>query len=83
MKLPCKVVDGLMPTEKIALIESAEGQTEEIMVSQENLIGDSLIADEIGRQEGKILVELPRETASGRWRIWVKDSTLLQSTVGA
>jgi len=72
-----------MPTEKIALVESAEGQIEEITVSKENLIGDSLVADEIGRQEGKILVELPRETASGSWRIWVKDSTLRPSAVGA
>lgn len=82
MNLPCKIVDGLMPTEKIALVESAEGQIEEITVSQDNLIGDFLIADVIGRQEGKILVELPRESASGRWRIWVKDSTPRQSAVG-
>lgn len=81
--MPCKVVDGLMPTEKIALVESAEGQIEEITVSKENLIGDSLVADEIGRQDGKVLVELPRETASGSWRIWVKDFTLRQSAVGA
>ena len=83
MNLPCKIVDGMMPTEKIALVESAEGQIEEITVSKENLSGESLIADEIGRYEGKILVELPSETASGRWRIWVKDSTLRQSAVGA
>ena len=60
MELPCKIVDGLMPAEKIALV-----------------------ADEIGRHEGKILIELPRETASGRWRIWVKESTLKESAVGA
>ena len=83
MKLPCKIVDGLMPAEKIALVESAEGQIEEIAVSNENLSGQSLIADEIGRHEGKMLVELPRETASGRWRIWVKDSALQQSAVRA
>lgn len=83
MNLPCKIVDGLIPTEKIALVESAEGQIEEITVSQENLIGNSLIADLIGQQEGKLLVELPRETASGCWRIWVKDSSLRNSAIGA
>jgi hypothetical protein len=82
MSVPCKVVDGLTPAEKIAVVESADGQIEEITVSKENLSGESLIVDEIGRHEGKVLVELPRETASGRWRIWVKDSETRQSAAG-
>lgn len=75
-RLNCQIVDGLMPAEKIALIQSADGQTEAVPVSTENLIGGLLQASEIGRSKGKVLVELPRESASGRWRIWVKESTI-------
>ena len=75
-KLNCKIVDGLMPSEKIALIQGADGRFEEVAVSTKNLSGDKLVASEIGRHEGKVLVELPRESASGRWRIWVKESSI-------
>jgi hypothetical protein len=73
-RVKCKVVDGFMPAEKIARIETADGRIEDVAVSAQNISGDKLLAAEIGRREGKVLVELPRESASGRWRIWVKES---------
>jgi hypothetical protein len=75
-KLNCTIIDGLMPAEKIARIESADGRLEEVSVSTKNISGDKLMASEIGRHEGRVLVELPRESASGRWRIWVKESAI-------
>jgi hypothetical protein len=67
------VVDGLMPSEKIARIEVEGGNIEEVSVSAEDISPDNkLMASEIGRQGERVLVELPRESASGRWRIWVK-----------
>ncbi|HEX5412757.1 MAG TPA: hypothetical protein VFZ27_12985 [Terriglobia bacterium] len=65
-----------MPTEKIARIESADGKLEEVFVSNENISDNKLIASEIGRRSGEVLVELPRESASGRWRMWVKESSV-------
>jgi hypothetical protein len=66
------VEDGLMPAEKIARIEVIGGGIEEVSVSVNDISHDNkLMASEIGRREGKVLVELPRESASGRWRIWV------------
>ena len=76
IKLSCKLFDGLMPAEKIARIESADGRLDEVSVSIKNLIDNSLMVSEIGRSEGKVLVELPRESASGRWRVWVKESSI-------
>jgi hypothetical protein len=70
----CKVSDGLMPNEKIAQIETADGKPETVAVSSENIHNDRLMAFEIGRREGNVLVELPRESTSGRWRLWVKES---------
>jgi len=66
------VEDGLMPTERIARFEVAGGQIEEVSVSVRDISPDNrLIASEIGRQGERVLVELPRESASGRWRVWV------------
>lgn len=75
-KLNCTIIDGLIPAEKIARIEDADGRTEEVTVSTKNLSGNRLLASEIGRREGNVLLELPRESASGRWRIWVKESSI-------
>lgn len=76
-KLNCKLEDGLMPAEKIARVESADGKHEEVFVSENNISAKGeLIASEIGRRKGEVLIELPRESVSGRWRIWVKESSL-------
>ena len=78
-KLNCDIVEGLMPKEKIARIEVADGTTEEVSVSTNDISDDKLLASEIGRRKGNVLVELPRESASGRWRIWVKKSALYRA----
>jgi hypothetical protein len=75
-KLNCKVVDGLMPSEKIAIIQGADGRTDEVSVSAQSITGNQLMASEIGRRDDKVLIELPRESASGRWRMWVNASSI-------
>lgn len=74
----CNIVDGLMPSEKIVQLENADGDIEEVSVSARNISDGRLLAFEIGRDNDNVLVELPRESTSGRWRIWVK-----QAAVGA
>jgi len=74
------VSEGLIPAEKIARVQLADGQIEEVSVSVKDIADDKLIASEIGRREGKVLVELPRESASGRWRVWVNEKAV---TAGA
>jgi hypothetical protein len=76
IKLNCEVFEGLMPAEKIARIENADGSMDEVSVSTKNLTDDRLVVSEIGRSDGRVLVELPRESASGRWRVWVKESSI-------
>ena len=75
-KVNCTVSEGLMPNEKIAQIETADGRSEAVAVSSRNIEDNKLMAYEIGRSEGNVLVELPRESASGRWRVWVKESAI-------
>jgi hypothetical protein len=77
IKLICsRVADGFIPAEKIVYIEGADGALEEVTVASKSLIGDRLEASEIWRTKGTVLVELPRESASGRWRVWVKESSI-------
>jgi len=72
----CTISDGLMPSERIAQIETADGKPEAVTVSSQNIQGNRLITFEIERSDGRVLIELPRESASGRWRIWVKESAI-------
>jgi hypothetical protein len=76
VKLNCTVAKGLIPAEKTVFIETADGVLEEVIVSKKSLSGGKLEASEIGRSKNRILIELPRESASGRWRIWVTKSSV-------
>jgi hypothetical protein len=76
VKLNCTVVKGLIPTEKTVFIQTVGGGQEEVTVSNTSLSGGRLEASEIGRTKHKVLIELPRESASGRWRIWVTRSSV-------
>jgi hypothetical protein len=75
-KVNVKVVDGIMPSEKIAIIQGADGRVDEVVVSAQSITGNQLMAAEIGRRDNKVLVELPRESTSGRWRMWVNASSI-------
>jgi hypothetical protein len=70
-KIHCEIGEGLIPSEKTVLIKGADGRTEEVAVSQDQIKGNLLLASEIGRSGDQVLIELPRESAAGRWRIWV------------
>ncbi len=72
------VEDGLMPAEKIARIQVAGGSIEEVAVSADDITPDNkLVASEIGKRGDAVLIELPRESASGRWRIWVNANAVV------
>jgi hypothetical protein len=72
----CQIEDGLIPSEKVARLATADGGFEEVVVSAAQTTGSKLMAFEVGRTEGKVLVELPRESSSGRWRVWVREQDI-------
>jgi hypothetical protein len=76
VKLNCTVEKGLIPAEKTVFIQTIGGVLEEVTVSNKSLCGGRLEASEIGRTRNRVLIELPRESASGRWRIWVSRSSI-------
>ena len=78
-RVTCEVVDGLVPWEQTARIKSIGGMIEEVSVSRKQIIeGAAILASEIGRDGPNVLVELPRESASGRWRLWVGEDQLVK-----
>ena len=42
--IKCDVSDGLMPSEKIVRIETADGKSEEVAVSAQNIQNNKLVA---------------------------------------
>lgn len=70
-RVQCDVEDGLVPRERVVRIKTSEGRTEEVAVDSSLVVGTTLVTTLIERREDQALIELPNESASGRWRLWV------------
>lgn len=65
------VEEGLHPSEVVVTLRTADGKTEEVAVDRGLVELKKLQAYPIGSEKDRVLVELPRETMSGAWRIWM------------
>lgn len=74
-KVRCEVVmNGPGPNEQIVKIREASGFYEEVVATIGAVTNGFLETSHIlGRDAEKVLVELPRESASGKWRLWVSE----------
>lgn len=79
-----KTDPALHPSETIATIDTINGQ-EELIVDRESIKGDRLeIGAPIANGGDSFLVELPRETLRGSWRVRVSKNLLSQTdSIGA
>jgi len=74
-----KISEGLHPSETIVSVKTSTG-SERIVVSTRSIIGDSIpVGWPLGKSEQLTLVELPRETETGAWRIWVPSDELIET----
>lgn len=76
MLIKCEIIsDGPGPSEKIVGIKTYDG-SEQVVLSGRTIISGGYVnvGEPLSSDEGLYLVELPRESASGRWRVWVPDS---------
>jgi len=62
---------GPGPSETVVSIQTAAGHTEEVVVHESLVSGRTLAVSKLGTDEGLVLIELPRESVVGNWRIWV------------
>ncbi len=63
---------GQIDSERIAVVEMADGKKEEVFASVRQIKDSYMDVGEVGRDGDLVLVELPRESVTGRWRVWVK-----------
>lgn len=70
---------GMHPGECLVVIETKDGE-EELFVDRSIVTGESIpVGYPVGRSNGHVLVELPRETMRGKWRVWVGTSQLQEA----
>lgn len=74
MRLKVKTIgDGQHPSESVVELETADGGREELIVDKRSITSETLkIGYPISQDGDRLLVELPRETVRGSWRVWVK-----------
>jgi len=68
--------EGPIPLETVVTIATARGRTEDVIVHRCQVHERRLEVAYIGERDGLLLVELPRESLSGRWRVWVPKSAV-------
>lgn len=72
-----KIQSGSHPSEVLVSVHTTEGD-EHLVVHERSIRDDTLdIGYPINSRESEHLVELPRETVSGAWRVWVPSTSVL------
>lgn len=70
--------EGQHPSERTVVVTAADGARETMIVDKESIDDSSIdVGYPVGSDKDRLLVELPRETMSGRWRLWMKRSDVL------
>ncbi len=75
-KLQCRVETGLIPSESVVYIQTMDGDEEEVTLASSLVADDTVIVALIHKEKDHSLVELPRESTTGKWRIWVPNAIL-------
>lgn len=70
---------GMHPGEALVVIETKDGE-EELFLDKGLVTARSIpVGYPLGTSNGHVLVELPRETMRGKWRVWVERAQLRES----
>lgn len=77
------LADGHGPFEKLIGVKTADG-VEQVIVSERILKGTAIeVGLALSQENNNILVELPRESTRGRWRVWVPYSEVVENLQAA
>ena len=72
--------DGPGPSEVFVAVQTVEGRREEVVISKRQAqTGFIDVGAPIAADDGNFLVELPRESVSGAWRVWVSEAEVTSS----
>ncbi|MGB2866675.1 MAG: hypothetical protein WBC05_25315 [Sedimentisphaerales bacterium] len=76
-RVKARIVRGANKSERIAYITTAEGIRAEVLLSAAQTGSNHILAAEVARDNNNVLIELPQETSSGYWRVWVNKNQIL------
>ena len=68
---------GPGPSEKVVEIATSEGREEVVLHSSTLDTQGRMEVGVLGYLGDRALIELPRESASGRWRVWVPSASVI------
>ncbi len=77
-RVKAKILRGSTKSERVAYITTAEGVCAEVLLSAAQTGSDHIFAPEVARDNNNVLIELPQETSSGDWRVWVNKNQILR-----
>jgi len=58
-------------SEKIERVITADGIEEQVFVAPEQLVDNYVYLPEVYAEDDRVLVELPQESSTGLWRLWI------------
>ena len=74
-----KLADGPGPGEVVVEVTTITGATEQVVVHVSGMVGDTIdVGHPLASGEEQQLIELPRESTSGKWRLWVPQSDMVE-----
>lgn len=76
-RIKAKIVRGSMKSECVAYITTVGGPRAEVVLNSIHTGRDHIFAAEVAMDKNNVLVELPQETSSGDWRVWVTKNQIL------
>ena len=71
---------GLHPSEIVVVIKTSVGEQNQVIDRRSLQNGFLMIGFPIRQHEQNYLIELPRETSSGSWQVWVAKSEIEAET---
>jgi hypothetical protein len=79
-----KIRNGMHPSEIVVAVALADGGKEEIVVDQRSVKNNSLrVGYPVASKRDRVLIELPRESTRGLWRVWVSDKSVVREREAA
>lgn len=70
--------EGQHPSEVMIAVQTADGVRENVIVDRRSLDNGTLdVGYPVGGDDKRYLIELPRETVNGQWRLWMNRNDVL------
>jgi hypothetical protein len=74
-----RIREGQHPSEIVVAVRTADGNSEKLVVDKRSIRNNmSEIGYPVGEDGDRLLIELPRESVRGQWRVWIKRDAVIE-----